>query len=543
MNGSGPGSPKPSTDPAPCGSESHPVLHEAATLWELVERRAKATPDRPFLLDEERRFCFGEITDWAERVAAGYLALGIGAGTRVTWQLTTRVESIVVSLALARLGAVQNPVIPFYREREVGFCLDQTRAQYYICPGTWKGFDFAEMAATVIAKTPRERAPRVLEAYDRLPEGDPATLPPPPSDGDEVRWLYYTSGTTSDPKGVCHTDRTLVAGAHGLAVALEMADPDVGSLTVPFAHIAGPDYIIALLLTGLSVVVVEHFEPASAIPLFERLGVSLVGGSTAFYNLFLAEQRKQPGRRIIPTLRVVAGGGAPKPPELFDLVRDELGAVLCHGYGMTEAPMIAQGGPGHSPEQLANSDGAPVVGMEIRIVASDGTPAAPGEEGEITVRGPMLFKGYTNPALNEVSFDKDGFYRTGDLGRMRPDGHITVTGRLKDVIIRKGENISAQEVEELLFGHPKIADVAVVGIPDDERGERVCAVVERAAGQPALTFDEMASHLRGLGLMAQKIPEQLEVVDALPRSETLRKVLKYKLRERYEAAPWSPPSR
>lgn len=504
-------------------------VDECPTLWELVERRAEVSPGQPFLLDEGRRFTFGEVRDWAERVAAGYFGLGIGVGTRVTWQLTTRVESIVVSLALARLGVVQNPVIPFYREREVGFCLEQTGAEFYLCPGSWKGFDFAGMGA----KLARESGLRVLEAYEGLPEGDPGVLPPAPVDGDEVRWLYYTSGTTSEPKGVRHTDRTLIAGGYGLAVTLEMAEPDVGSLTVPFAHIAGPDYVTALLLTGLSVVVVEHFEPASAIELFRRLGVSLVGGSTAFYNLFLAEQRKQPGRKIIPSLRVVAGGGAPKPPELFALVRDELGAVLCHGYGMTEAPMIAQGGPSHSEEQLAHSDGRPVPGMEIRIVKSDGTVAEVGEEGEVTVRGPMLFKGYTDPADNEDAFDGDGFFRTGDLGRMRPDGHIALTGRLKDIIIRKGENVSAQEVEAVLFGHPKVADVAVIGLPDEERGELVCAVVERALGEADLTFDEMVGHLRAAGLMAQKIPEQLEVVDALPRNETLRKVLKYKLRETY----------
>ncbi|MEU8137014.1 AMP-binding protein [Streptodolium elevatio] len=519
----------------------HPAarIAGAATLWELVERRAAASPDVPMLLDPDgRSFTFREVRDWAERVAAGYRALGIRTGTRVTWQLPTRVESIVVSLALARLGAVQNPVIPFYREKEVGFCLRQTGAEVFLTPGSWRGFDFTAMGGALAADMPAP--PRVLTAYDALPEGDPAALPPAPADGTDVRWLYYTSGTTSDPKGVRHTDGTLLAGGEALAAALAMTPDDVGSIAFPYAHIAGPNYLNTVLMTGFPAVVVEHFDPAAAIPVYRRLGVTMVGGSTAFYLAFLAEQRKQPGERIIPTLRIVSGGGAPKPPELFREVRDELGAVLCHGYGMTEVPQIAQGAPSDTEDQLTHSEGAPSDGLDVRVVRADGTIAGPGEEGEVRLRGPIVFKGYTDAALDAGAFDEDGFYRTGDLGHLRADGHLTLTGRLKDIIIRKGENISAREIEDVLFTHPSVADVAVIGLPDPERGERVCAVVERCPGTTELDFAAMAGHLRQAGLMAQKIPEQLEVVDALPRNDTLRKVLKYRLRDTYAALPWTP---
>ena len=145
----------------------------------------------------------------------------------------------------------------------------------------------------------------------------------------------------------------------------------------------------------------------------------------------------------------------------------------------------------------------------------------------------MVCRGYTDPALTEESFDDDGFFATGDVGHIRPDGHVVLTGRLKDIIIRKGENISAKEIEDLLYGHAKVADVAVIGLPDAERGELVCAVVETAGDAGPLTFDEMRAHLQAAGLMAQKIPERLEVVTALPRNETLNKVLKYKLREQF----------
>jgi non-ribosomal peptide synthetase component E (peptide arylation enzyme) len=198
------------------------------------------------------------------------------------------------------------------------------------------------------------------------------------------------------------------------------------------------------------------------------------------------------------------------------------------------------GAPSDSDEQLAHSDGKPVHGAELRVVTHDETEAAAGEDGEIRVRGPMVCKGYTDPVLSEEAFDERGYFRTGDVGHVRPDGHVVLTGRLKDIIIRKGENISAKEIEDMLYEHPKVGDVAVVGVADPERGERVCAVVETAAGADVITFAEMAGFLRAAGLMAQKIPEQLEVVDELPRNQTLNKVLKYKLREELAAKPFVP---
>jgi acyl-CoA synthetase (AMP-forming)/AMP-acid ligase II len=194
---------------------------------------------------------------------------------------------------------------------------------------------------------------------------------------------------------------------------------------------------------------------------------------------------------------------------------------------------MAMGSPHDTDEQLAYTDGKPVLGAEIRIVKDDGTVAGPDEEGEVRLRGPVVCVGYTDPAADAEAFDSDGWFRTGDLGVLRPDGHLRLTGRLKDVIIRKGENISARELEDVLFNHPNVGDVAVIGVPDEERGELVCAVVETAAGAEPLSFEEMVAWCKDAGLMLQKIPERLEIVDALPRNETLNKVLKFKLREQF----------
>ncbi|MCB1026946.1 MAG: AMP-binding protein, partial [Microthrixaceae bacterium] len=355
--------------------------------------------------------------------------------------------------------------------------------------------------------------------------------------------IYYTSGTTSEPKGVRHTDATLLAGGRGLAAAVDLGPDDIGSMAFPYAHIAGPDYLIMCLHSGFPFVLIEAFNPPNAVATYNEHGVTMIGGSTAFYQMFLAEQAKTPGEKFIPTLKLISGGGAPKPPELAARIRDEIGVPVCHGYGMTEVPMISQGSPTDTFEQLANTEGAPVPGCEVRIVAEDGTEAPTGSEGEVRLKGPMVFLGYTDDEATAAAFDDDGWFRTGDLGILREDGHLALTGRLKDVIIRKGENISAKEVEDLLFTHPKVGDVAVIGLPDEERGERVAAIVERAEGTDDLTFAEMSAHLNEAGLMTRKIPEQLEVVDALPRNETLRKVLKFKLRETYAEVPWTPAPR
>jgi cyclohexanecarboxylate-CoA ligase len=515
------------------------ILTGARTMWELVDRRAEASPDQPMLIaPDDIVTTFGEFRDRSERVAAGLHAMGIGEGSMVSWQLPTRVDTVVLSMALSRLGAVQNPIIHLYREREVGFALRQTGAGLFVIPGTWRDTDFAALAHRALDGSTEK--PEVYSLEDGLPGGDPALLPPPPrGSGPEtapIRWIYYTSGSTADPKGVQHTDQTLIAGGWGLARALDMNPDDVGSIAFPFAHIAGPDYLVTMLSIGFPAILVEAFSVPDVLPLFRRHAATMVGGSTAFYVAYLAEQRKNPSEPILPSLRLMSGGGAAKPPEVHFEVRDEIGGRgVVHGYGMTEVPMISNGSPHDTDEQLANTDGKPVEGADVRIVTLDGRPAAAGEEGEVRVRGPMVFHGYTDAALNQDAFDGEGYFRTGDLGRLRADGHLTLTGRLKDVIVRKGENISAKEIEDLLYTHPKVIEVAVIGLPDAERGERVCAVVQVADGVEPLDLDQVVTFCREAGLMTQKIPEQLEIRSEWPRAGT-GKIVKKTLRDVYAAS-------
>jgi acyl-CoA synthetase (AMP-forming)/AMP-acid ligase II len=217
-------------------------------------------------------------------------------------------------------------------------------------------------------------------------------------------------------------------------------------------------------------------------------------------------------------------------------VREELGGVgIVSGYGLTEAPILTMNSVRDTDVQLAETEGFPTPGVELRFVKLDGEVAAPGEEGEIRAKGPQVCLGYLDPLLDGDAFDEDGWFKTGDIGVMDPaDRHVRITGRVKDIIIRHGENISAKEVEDLLFTHPKIADAAVIGLPDPKTGERACAVIVPTNAEELPTLPELFEFLTDSGLAKQKVPEQLEIVEALPRNAS-GKVLKHEMRATYSS--------
>ena len=496
---------------------------EARTLWELIERRAAATPDALMLVDEsDRSLSYGGYRDACERAAAGLAAEhGVVEGTQVAWELPTWIESFVLVGALARLGALQIPMLPIYREREVSFITRQNDARLMIVPSVFRGFDYEAMANTVAAGLD---GCDVIVADKWLPEGDPAKLPPfaaPPGDL-PARWVFYTSGTTADPKGARHTDATIMASGRAIGEALDATPDDVQGFVFPFTHIGGASLLMATLMCGFNNIIVEAFDPPAAVDLFDRHGMTLAGAGTVFHQAYLAEARKRAPEKILQRVRAFTGGGAPKPPQLHYDLKAEIGGVgIVSSYGLTETPILTYGRPDDPDEKLANTEGRANPGVEFRVV-----------DGELRVKGPQVFLGYVDSSLDADAFDDEGRFRTGDLATIDADGYVVITGRLKDIIIRKGENISAKEVEDLLYTHPKVADVAVIGLPDPKLGERCCAVVASRDPADQLIFEEMVSFLHDQGLMNQKIPEQLELVEAVPRNPS-GKILKHVLREQY----------
>jgi len=512
---------------------------EARQLWPLVEARAQATPDALCAVDErEERISFEGLRARALRVAAALAAQGVGPEVRVSWQLPTWIESIVLVAALARLGAVQNPMLPIYREREVGFIVRQAQPRWLVVPKLFRGFDHAELAARVCAHAARAGGPacRVLVCDRALPEADPAALPPfAPAPGEPLRWIFYTSGTTADPKGALHSDETIAAGSRGVVERFELGQGDRYPMVFPFTHIGGIGMLFVQLMAGCGAILVEAYDEEQTPPFLGAHGVTLASGGTPLVMRYLQYQRRHPGQRVFPALRAAMGGAAPKPPQLHAEVKRELGgAGVVSVYGLTEAPFIVLSSPRDPDEKLARTEGRAAGGAELRVVDAAGRVCAPGEEGEIRARGPQICRGYLDAKLDAEAFDAEGFFRTGDLGRIDAEGFVSVTGRLKEIIIRNGENISAKEIEDLLYAHPKIAEAAVIGLPDPRTGERCCAVVVPEPGA-ALDLAEIVRHCREAGLARQKLPEQLELVERLPRNAS-GKVLKHELR-RSLAAP------
>jgi cyclohexanecarboxylate-CoA ligase len=485
------------------------------TLWELVCSAAEAMPDKVILADDHgRTLTTTQYRDAAERVAAG---LEVGPGEVVSWQLPTTLEAPVLMAALARLDAVQNPVISVLRDREVRIITTQLGTSLLVVPETWRGFSHGDMA--------RGMGCRVLALdFDgtpgpdlRLPMGDPSALPPPP-DAD-TRWVYYSSGTTADPKGAKHNDSTLVAASHGMTELQGFGDGDVYPIAWPFAHIGGSAMLSCALRAGMKVVLFDAFDPVTTPERMATHDPTILGSAQPFFRAYLDAQRRHGDRPLFPHLRTFTAGGAPTPVEI---VREMVETFGVHGvpqcYGLTELPIATVASPHDPADILLSTIGKPSPGVELRVV-----------DGEIRLQGPQCFLGYVDPSLDAAAFDEEGWFRTGDLGEVR-EGFVFVTGRLKDVIIRNAENISALEIEDVLLRHPDISDVAVIGLPDPRTGERVCAVI---APRGDATFDvpTIAAHCQAHGLAKLKCPEQVEVVPGLERN-AMGKLLKQQIRDR-----------
>ena len=291
---------------------------------------------------------------------------------------------------------------------------------------------------------------------------------------DDTRWVYFTSGTTGHPKGVRHSDATLLTATRGFAGHLGLGEfpEEVGSVAFPIAHIGGIVYLTAALLADFPVLMVPKVLAAELSRLLAEHRVTVAGASPAFYQMLLSAQLDAGiSRPLIPSLRMLTGGGAPCPPELHKRVRECMRIPIVHAYGMTEAAMVCVSMATDTDEQRSHASGLPIPGTEVRISAS----------GEIEVRGANVTPGYLDPQQWAAASTPDGWFRTGDQGYLRPDGRIVITGRSKDLIIRKGENIAPEEIENELLAHPLVDEVAVLRQPDELRGEMVCAVVRRSA--------------------------------------------------------------
>ncbi|HXJ34902.1 MAG TPA: AMP-binding protein [Candidatus Eisenbacteria bacterium] len=521
--------------------------HEASGEWTgetfsaLLDARARDAADRVYLIagsrDGDRTYSFGDLKARADRMAVALRRLGVRAGDVVSYQLPNWIEAAALVCAIDRVGAVQNPIITIYREQEVGFACRQARSRVLVVPGVVRGVDHRELARTVQQTAPdlehvvtvrAEPLPgqRALEPLEETPA---QALAPSPLGPHDVSAIFYTSGTTADPKGVLHTPSTLGGMLAGHRAVFGARAEERSIIQFPLMHIGGVTMFVLLQLrNGSSTVFMDAFDPALAVDLIERWQVTGAGGPPAILQAIMAAPNFSPER--MRSVRTSGSGAADVSPELIRTVKERFGALVYRSYGMTECPMTTSGRPDDPEEKLFETDGRALPGGTVRIVAEDGSPVAPGVEGELELYGPQLCVGYLDPALNDV-FTADGFIRSGDLGVMDAEGFVRITGRRKDIIIRKGENLSAKSIEDDLATHPKVVEVAVVGAPDPHSGERVCACVVLRPGADGLSLAEVRDFMKARGVMVQKIPEQIELMAELPRNAT-GKVRKDLLRAR-----------
>jgi cyclohexanecarboxylate-CoA ligase len=501
----------------------------------VAQRFADTCAREPYkvaLVDGERRLTFAELDRLSRRLALGLLSLGVSPGDPIAYPLPNWWETVVIFLAAARIGAVANPILPIFRERELAFILRQTGASVIFVPGVFRGCDYRALLATIRRELPdraqilvvRDDPPAAMRSFAQFLETPWERAPQTADrvvtsvDPASVLLLMYTSGTTAEPKGVLHTHQTLIAEVDSLARVHRLTAADTTLMPSPLTHVSGLIHaILAPALLGTTAVLMERWEPGEALRLMERERVSYMVGAPAFLQDLTADTHR--ASHDLTSFRLFSCGGANVSADLIRHARRRLGCVAKRVYGSTEFPTITTTGAADAETMGIETEGRAIPPAEVRIAGEDGSALLPGSEGEVQARGPECFVGYSDPTLNAEAFTPDGWFRTGDLGSLDAAGYLRITGRSKDIVIRKGEKFSVREVEDLIARHAAVAEAVVVAVPDANTGERACAVVELRPDH-SLTLEQLASFLTQQGLARQKLPEQLVVRATLPRTES-----------------------
>lgn len=509
------------------------------TLGDLPGRWAEAFGDRTAVVAGGERWTYRELGERSGRLAAGFRELGIGPGDRVVVQLPNVAEFFEVLFALFKMGAVPVVVLPAYRRSEVSYFCRFTGAVGYVVAGGQDGFDFRELARQVRSQAPGLRQvivagePAEFLGLDAVREAGQEGGRPAAVDPGGVALLHLSGGTTGVPKLIPRTHDDYLYGARASAGLCGFDASTVYLCSLPVAHqfsLSAPG-ALGTFLSGGRVVLAPHPAPDAAFPLIERerATVAAVVPPVAALWLTAAEHTQHD----LSSLGLLQVGGAKLSPALAARVRPVLGCGVQQVFGMTEG--LLNFTRLDDPDELVfTTQGRPLSPEdEIRVVDDEDQDVALGEPGHLLVRGPNTIRGYYQaPEYNQIAFTPDGFYRTGDIVRQTPTGHLVVVGRAKDQINRGGVKIAAEDVENHLLAHPGVAEAAVVAMPDAFLGERICAYV--VPGDPRPTAPELTGFVRSRGLADYKVPDRIEFLDALPRT-AVGKISKQQLRDRIAA--------
>lgn len=512
------------------------------TLGSLPSEWANRSPDATAIVDPRRRLTYASLNREVDEMAAGFRARGIGTGDTVLLQLPNSAEFVVVFFAIVRLGAVPILLLPAHRRAEIEHVAALAEAVAYIVADRHEGHDNRVLAGQLMDSTPSLREVFIFgdagqfTSLEDVPVPSPATVTDP-GRPENLALLLLSGGTTGKPKLIPRTHRDYIYNLEATAEVCELTAADVYLAVLPIGHNlpwACPG-VLGTLSAGGAVVLPSSPSPDATFALIEREGVTITSMVPSLARLWLEQV---PGlAHDLSSLRQVMIGGARCDEALVTSIMNGLNVRVIQSLGMAEG-LLTHTRPEDPVEIVRTTQGRPLSPAdEILVLDTDGDPVPPGETGELWARGPYTIRGYYRaPDYNRTAFDENGFYRTGDLVKQLPSGHLVVEGRIKEVVNRGGENVSEKELEEELAQHPDIADVAVFGIPDADLGEIVGAAIvtdPTATGRPSVR--ELRVFLRERGLARFKYPDRLGFLDALPLTG-VGKVDKRALARRYANA-------
>jgi fatty-acyl-CoA synthase len=537
------------------------------TIGDLLDSQGAKFGDREALVHVEAgtRFTYREFKDECDRVARGLMALGIEKGQHVGIWVTNYSEWVVAQFATAKIGAVLVTVNPAYRTHELEYVLRQSEANALILIGKFRTSDYVGMANEVMPElkdaTPGElhcpKLPHLRNVIFIPPPSDPGTKTPDgmwswedvrrkssevsesdlterqaSCDPDDTINIQYTSGTTGNPKGAMLTHYNLVANGYYTGEGMKFAEEDRLCIPVPFYHCFGCVLGNLACVTHGSVMVIpsDYFEPLKTLQALQQEKCTALHGVPTMFIAQLGHD--QFGDFDLSSLRTGMMAGSPCPIEVMRQVVDQMGATeITIGYGQTEAsPVITLTRTDDTLERRVGTVGTALPNVEVKLMDPEtGEDTPVGEQGELLSRSFMVMKGYYNlPEATASAIDKDGWLHTGDLATVDEHGYYRITGRLKDMIIRGGENVYPREVEEFLYTHPKIADVQVIGVPDERFVEEVMAWVMLKPGETA-DAEEIREFCKGK-IAHFKIPRYIKMATEFPMTVT-GKIQKFRMRE------------
>lgn len=520
-------------------------------ITDYLDATLSSAPERNALIayrvsdDTRTALSYRELDRIVTRMAAGLASLSVNKADVVSCQLPNWWQMTALHLACVRIGAILNPLMPIFRERELSFMLGHAQSRILVIPKVFRGFDYAAMAEGLRAELPDLQQVLVIggegeNSFEQVlleqpweEHTDTASLfAERRLSGDDVVQLLYTSGTTGEPKGVLHTSNTLFSNVRPYAERLHLSSDDTLFMASPMAHQTGFLYGLMMpIYLQTTAVLQDTWDPLYAVKVAAAEKLTFTMASTPFLADLIDIAPSH--RDALASLRIFVVVGAPIPEALVEKAGAAVNAQVISAWGMTENGAVTMTRPEDDAERAIHSDGVALPYMEVQVIDDHGQVVANGGEGNLMVRGASLFVGYLKrPELYGV--DDHGWFATGDLARMDEQGYIRITGRTKDVVIRGGENVPVVEIENLLYKHPAISAVALVGCPDERLGERVCAYVTQHDGSPQLSLADIVHFLLEQRLSKNYLPEYLEVLPALPRTPS-GKIQKFKLREQAQS--------